>query len=596
MKKYLALILGLCLTVGLGGCANTPAEKTPETQPESGNEQFDIVIVGAGGAGLAAAVEAHEQGADNILVLEKMSFAGGSTTMAFGGFNCTNSRFMDEQGKEETPVMLVDKIVKNGAGFADVDMAGIIAMETPKVIEWLDGFGSEWGKIRYADLHCPTDGTIPGVELVKVLKEQAEKNGIEIRYNSPAVDLIADESGRVSGVQVKDASGEYTIDVQAVILATGGFESNPEMIAKYDNPGLAHIHLAPSQGNMGDGIVMAEKLGAELRNMDLIQLSCAVAPFSIQMQLPIKNNGVVFINKEGKRFTNEYSEASSDRRITEDILKQTDAECFGVYNETIYQTFMAIEEKDFFDEYRMTGIDNSGTVIKADTLEELAEKLGVDQETFLATMNGLKTDNIGNEEVVKLADTYKSGPYYAVTLTPGVMDTLGGVLADTTGRVINKEGKPIKGLYAAGEVIGNVQGAYYSVGLGEAVVFGRVSARNAIEYIKDRQGLTEHVPFDRGTPQENNAETAKGNFTDGTFTGEGQGNNGPIKVEVTVKDGSITEIQVLEQAETPNIYAGAEEQFIPELIKTQNLEIDAVAGATNSSNGLREAVKNALKQ
>ena len=596
MKKYLALILGLCLTVGLGGCANTPAEKTPETQPESGNEQFDIVIVGAGGAGLAAAVEAHEQGADNILVLEKMSFAGGITTMAFGGFNCTNSRFMDEQGKEETPVMLVDKIVKNGAGFADVDMAGIIAMETPKVIEWLDGFGSEWGKIRYADLHCPTDGTIPGVELVKVLKEQAEKNGIEIRYNSPAVDLIADESGRVSGVQVKDANGEYTIDAQAVILATGGFESNPEMIAKYDNPGLAHIHLAPSQGNMGDGIVMAEKLGAELRNMDLIQLSCAVAPFSIQMQLPIKNNGVVFINKEGKRFTNEYSEASSDRRITEDILKQTDAECFGVYNETIYQTFMAIEEKDFFDEYRMTGIDNSGTVIKADTLEELAEKLGVDQETFLATMNGLKTDNIGNEEVVKLADTYKSGPYYAVTLTPGVMDTLGGVLADTTGRVINKEGKPIKGLYAAGEVIGNVQGAYYSVGLGEAVVFGRVSARNAIEYIKDRQGLTEHVPFDRGTPQENNAETAKGNFTDGTFTGEGQGNNGPIKVEVTVKDGSITEIQVLEQAETPNIYAGAEEQFIPELIKTQNLEIDAVAGATNSSNGLREAVKNALKQ
>ena len=596
MKKYLALILGLCLTVGLGGCANTPAEKTPETQPESGNEQFDIVIVGAGGAGLAAAVEAHEQGADNILVLEKMSFAGGSTTRAFGGFNCTNSRFMDEQGKEETPVMLVDKIIKNGAGFADVDMAGIIAMETPKVIEWLDGFGSEWGKIRYADLHCPTDGTIPGVELVKVLKEQAEKNGIEIRYNSPAVDLIADESGRVSGVQVKDASGEYTIDAQAVILATGGFESNPEMIAKYDNPGLAHIHLAPSQGNMGDGIVMAEKLGAELRNMDLIQLSCAVAPFSIQMQLPIKNNGVVFINKEGKRFTNEYSEASSDRRITEDILKQTDAECFGVYNETIYQTFMAIEEKDFFDEYRMTGIDNSGTVIKADTLEELAEKLGVDQETFLATMNGLKTDNIGNEEVVKLADTYKSGPYYAVTLTPGVMDTLGGVLADTTGRVINKEGKPIKGLYAAGEVIGNVQGAYYSVGLGEAVVFGRVSARNAIEYIKDRQGLTEHVPFDRGTPQDNNAETAQGNFTDGTFTGEGQGNNGPIKVEVTVKDGSITEIRVLEQAETPNIYAGAEEQFIPELIKTQNLEIDAVAGATNSSNGLREAVKNALKQ
>ena len=492
--------------------------------------------------------------------------------------------------------MLVDKIIKNGAGFADVDMAGVIAIETPKVIEWLDGFGSEWGKIRYADLHCPTDGTIPGVELVRVLKEQAEKNGIEIRYNSPAVDLTTDENGRVNGVQVKDAHGEYTIDAQAVILATGGYESNPEMIANYDNPGLANIHLAPSQGNMGDGIVMAEKLGADLVNMDLIQLSCAVAPFSIQMQLPIKNNGVVFVNKEGKRFTNEYSEASSDRRITEDILKQTDAECFGVYNETIYQNFMAIEEKDFFDEYRMTGIDNSGTVIKADTLEDLAEKMGVDQEAFLTTMSSLKTDGIGNEEVVKLADTYKAGPYYAVNLTPGVMDTLGGVRADTTGRVLNQEGKPIKGLYAAGEVIGNVQGAYYSVGLGEAVVFGRLSARNAIEYIQDRQGLTEHVPFDRTPAQSEDSEVVKGSFTDGTYTGEGQGNNGPIKVEVIVKDGSITEINVLEQAETANIYAGAAEQFIPELIRTQNLDLDAVSGATNSSNGIREAVKDALGQ
>ena len=206
--------------------------------------------------------------------------------------------------------MLVDRIVKNGKGFADPDMAAVVAMETPEVIAWLDGFGSEWGLIRYADLHCPSDGTIPGVELVRVLKEQAEKNGIEIRYNTPATELLTDEEGRINGIKVEGPSGEYTIDTTAVILATGGYESNPEMIAEYGNPGLKNIHLAPSQGNMGDGIVMAKKLGAGLVNMDLIQLSCAVAPFSIQMQMPIKNNGVVFINKEGKRFTNEYSEAS----------------------------------------------------------------------------------------------------------------------------------------------------------------------------------------------------------------------------------------------------------------------------------------------
>ena len=124
----------------------------------------------------------------------------------------------------------------------------------------MDGLGSEWGLIRYADIHCSTDGTIPGVELIRVLKEQAEKNGIEIRYNFPVTELLADEEGRICGVKVEGPEGEYTIDTTAVILATGGFESNPEMIAENGNPGLKNIHLAPSQGNMGDGIVMAEKL------------------------------------------------------------------------------------------------------------------------------------------------------------------------------------------------------------------------------------------------------------------------------------------------------------------------------------------------
>lgn len=580
MKKYLALFLSMVLLL----CAFTGVAMAAE------NEQFDIVIIGAGGAGLAAAVEASEQGATNIVVLEKMAFPGGSTTMAFGGFNCTNSRFMDEQGKEETPIMLVDRIIKNGMGLNDPDMAAVVAMETPDLIAWLDGFGSEWGLIRYADLHCPTDGTIPGVELIRVLDEQAQKHGVEIRYNAPATEILADETGRVCGVKVQDAQGEYVIDTSAVILATGGYENNPEMIAK-DNPSLANIHLAPSKGNMGDGIVMATKLGAQLCNMDLIQLSCAVAPFSIQMQMPIKNNGVIFVNKEGKRFTNEYSEASSDRRITDAILAQTDAECYCIYNDAIYQEFMAIEEKDFFDEYRMTGIDGSGMVVKADSIEALAEQIGLDKAALTETIANLKTDGIGNEVVVEKADTYQNGPFYAVLLTPGVMDTLGGLKADTTGRVLNTENEPIKGLYAAGEVIGNTQGAYYSVGLGEAVVFGRIAARNAIWYIEDRGGLTEHVAFERKVEA---AEAAKGNFKDGTFTGEGKGNNGTIKVEVTVKDGSITEINVVEHEETPNIYAGVESQFIPSMIRTQNTDVDAITGATNSCNGVRTAVKAAL--
>ena len=296
-------------------------------------------------------------------------------------------------------------------------------------------------------------------------------------------------------------------------------------------------------------------------------------------------------NHKSKRFTNEYSEASSDRRITDAILAQTDAECYCIYNDAIYQEFMAIEEKDFFDEYRMTGIDGSGMVVKANSIEALAEQIGLDKAALTETIANLKTDGIGNEVVVEKADTYQNGPFYAVMLTPGVMDTLGGLKADTTGRVLNTEDEPIKGLYAAGEVIGNTQGAYYSVGLGEAVVFGRVAARNAIWYIEDRGGLTEHVAFERKAEA---AEAVKGNFKDGTFTGEGKGNNGTIKVEVTVKDGSMTEINVVEHKETPNIYAGVESQFIPSMIRTQNTDVDAIAGATNSCNGVRTAVKAAL--
>ena len=606
MKKLIALTLSLSLALGLAACsapaANSPApsatpavSQAPEQTPEvPKNEQYDRVVVGAGGAGLAAAVEAGELGMKNVLILEKTAVTGGATVAAFGGFNCTNSRFMTAQGKEETPVMLVDKIIKNGKGAADEHLAGVIAMETPKVIEWLDGFGSQWGKIRYANLHCPTDGTVPGVELAQVLRRQADKLGMEIRFNTAATELLTDGEGRVSGVKVKGPGGEYAIDATAVILATGGYPNNKEILAKYQ-PSLVNIHLAPVTGTTGDGLLMAEKLGAKLRNMDLIQLSCAVVPSNIQLQLPHKNHGVVFVNKEGKRFTNEFSEASSDHRITDDILAQTDAECWAVYSDAIYQEFMAQgDAMDFFDAYRIENINKSGLVIQADTLEALCDKMGdVDKETFLATMSALKTDGIGNENVVKAADTYRKGPFYAVIVTPGVMDSLGGVEIDPTTRVLDNGNEPIKGLYAAGEVIGNCQGAYYSVGLAEAVVFGRLAVRNALWYIEDRGGQTEHVPFARESAGAE-GPAVKGSFKDGTYTGEGQGNNGPIKVEVTVTGNSITEIKVTAHDETPTIYPAVEESFIPALIRTQDLNVDAVSGATNSSEGIRQAVKAAL--
>lgn len=602
MKRIVSIILASIMMLTLVACGDVSQTSTEEggssTEQASGNENYDIVIVGGGGAGLAAAVEAKQQGAENIVVLEKLSFLGGSTTMAFGGFNCAKSKFMTEQGKEEENIDLLNRVVgKNGQNYNDSDVAAVVIEETPKVLEWFESFGSEWGKIRYSDLHCPTDGTIPGVEIIKVLSEQCEKLGVEIRLNTKAIKLVTDESGRVTGVNIQKENGEEsTIDCTSVILATGGYSNNPEMIAK-DHPDLKNIHLPSSMGVEGDGIIMATELGAKTRNMDLIQLSCAVVPFSIQMQLPgpIKEKGAIFVNKEGKRFVKETSEKSSDRGITAAILEQTDAMCYGVYNDTIYQNFMSVEDKDFFDEYRINGIDNSGLVMKADTIEELAKLMEVPEDALTATINGIKDSEIDNEAAKEAADTYTSGPYYAVPLTPGVMDTLGGIEVDTIGRVIKTDEKPIPGLYAAGEVIGNIQGAYYSIGLGEAVVYGRVSARNAIQYVIDRGGLTEYKKSEGEAEKPESKPAAKGNFVDGTFTGKAKGNNDELTVEVTVTDGSITEIKVVENKETPNIFAGVEDKYIPSIIESQDLEVDTITGATNSCNAIKEALKSVLK-
>ena len=602
MKRIVSIILASIMMLTLVACGDDSQTSTEEggstTEQTSGKENYDIVIVGGGGAGLAAAVEAKQQGAENIVVLEKLSFLGGSTTMAFGGFNCAKSKFMTEEGKEEENIDLLNRVVgKNGQNYNDTDTAAVVIEETPKVLEWFESFGSEWGKIRYTDLHCPTDGTIPGVEIVNVLSEQCEKLGVEIRLNTKATKLVTDESGRVIGVNIQNENGEEsTIDCTSVILATGGYSNNPEMIAK-DHPDLKNIHLPSSMGVEGDGIIMATELGAKTRNMDLIQLSCAVVPFSIQMQLPgpIKEIGAIFVNKEGKRFVKETSEKSSDRGITAAILEQTDAMCYGVYNDTIYQNFMSVEDKDFFDEYRINGIDNSGLVMKADTIEELAKLMEVPADVLTATINGIKDSEIDNEAAKEAADTYTSGPYYAVPLTPGVMDTLGGIEVDTIGRVINTDEKPIPGLYAAGEVIGNIQGAYYSIGLGEAVVYGRVSARNAIQYVIDRGGLTEYTKAEVEAEKSEEKPAVEGNFVDGTFTGTAKGNNDEVKVEVTVKDGSITEIKVVDNKETPNIFAGVVDKYIPAIIESQDIEIDTITGATNSCNAVKEALKSVLK-
>lgn len=173
----------------------------------------------------------------------------------------------------------------------------------------------------------------------------------------------------------------------------------------------------------------------------------------------------------------------------------------------------------------------------------------------------------------------------------GINHTLGGLVIDTTGRVYNGDNLPIFGLYAGGEVVGNAQGGDYYFGLMDAAIIGGVCGQNAVYYVMDHTGLTEPAAREA---QNTEAAAVKGNFEDGEYTGVGTGMGGTIEVTVTVKDGSITDITVGDNAETAIVFAAVKSQFIPEMIRQQNLDLDACSGATFSCEGVREAVKNAL--
>ncbi|MEG1773945.1 MAG: FAD-binding protein [Oscillospiraceae bacterium] len=428
----------------------------------------------------------------------------------------------------------------------------------------------------------------PGAYLVSCLYEQLTKRGIEVRVSTEATRLLTNEKGSIKGVVVTGPNGEYTVDCTAVILATGGFGSNFDMVVEND-PSLKGIHMGNFAGSTGDGIKMAQELGAQTCNMNLYKINNKASLGNIAYSIPSAaiSAGAIYINKDGQRFCNE------GKTDTKTLLAQKDAEYFAIYNDAIYKELEAKQnELGWYDYYPFHYyMEQSDAILKADTLEELAGKMKVDVAALKETVDGLAKETYESDAAKQGAAKWAKGPYYASQQTVGINHTLGGLVIDASGRVYNQEKLPIFGLYAGGEVVGNVQGGDYYFGLIDAAVMGGVCGENAVYYVMDHTGLTEHVLVEHNAAV---VPEVTGNFVDGVYTGEGAGNGGTIKLEVVVKDKSITEVKILEQAETANIFSAVLNASIPSIIRTQNLEIDACSGATVSCNGVREALKAAL--
>lgn len=604
-KKALAVILASAMALSLAGCGSKEADTTTaaetttveettaeETDAETAEaQQADIVVIGAGGAGMTAAIQAVQDGATDVVVLEKMPITGGNTTRSTGGLNAAATKYQEAEGIEDSVELFVEDTMKGGKELNDKELVTKMAENSAAAVDWVNEIGGDlsvvgmFGGASVKRIHRPTDTSAVGPMLVKALNNKMAELNIPVLLETTAKQILVDENGAVCGVVAADKEGnEMTIDCTAVVLATGGFGANSDMVVKY-KADLAGFGTTNHAGATGDGIAMAEELGAALVDMDQIQTHPTVNPETQTMYTEgVRGNGAILVNKEGKRFVNELETRDV---VSAAILEQTDKQCYLVFDQAVRDSLAAIES------YVKKGI-----ITEADTPEALGEAIGVDGAALAETLKAYAgyqaagTDaDFGRESMELPLDQPK---FYAALCAPAIHHTMGGVKINTATEVLKEDGTAIPGLFAAGEVTGGVHGANRLGGnaVTDIVVFGRIAGTAAEDYVAANGGHTEAEIT--AAKEEAAAPAVQGNFKDGVYEGTGKGNNGDIKVEVTVEGGSITSVVLKEHGETEGIFEAAEKNVVADIIKNQTAEVDAVSGATNTSNGIMEAVENAL--
>lgn len=540
---------------------------------------------------MAAAMQAVQNGATNVVILEKMPQTGGNTIRTTGGMNAAATELQATEGIEDSVELMIEDTMKGGKNLNDPELVKVLAEKSADGVKWVTENGGDlsevgmFGGASVKRIHKPTGGSAVGPMLVKMFNENMDKLNIPVLLETKADQIIV-EDGKIAGVKASNKDGEFTIDCKAVVLATGGFAGNAEMVVEY-NPALTGFGTTNHAGATGDGIAMAKELGAQLVDIEQIQTHPTVHPETQTMYTEaVRGNGAILVNKEGKRFVNELLTRDV---VSEAILAQTDKESYIVFDQKVRDGLSAIEK-----------YISAGIIYEADTIEGLAEQIGVDATALKATMDTYagyqaagNDAEFGRESMEEPLTTAK---YYAGLCAPAVHHTMGGVKINTNTEVLKEDGSSIPGLFAAGEVTGGVHGANRLGGnaVTDIVVFGRIAGENAAKYVVDNGGNTEAT-----IKVEKETETAKpevdGGYKDGVYTGTGKGNGGDVTVEVTVEGGNIVKIELKDHKETPGIFEGAEAGVSNEIIKTQSTDVESVSGATLTSEAIKTAVAEAIK-
>ena len=447
-------------------------EKTLETE---------IVIVGAGGAGMAAAIMAHQAG-KQFVILEKMPYVGGNTTKATGGMNAAETHYQKEQNIEDSVELFAKDTMEGGHNLNDPELVQTLAAESAGAIDWLDSIGADLPKISFSGgasvnrIHAPADGSAVGNYLVDKFSEKLKELGVEVMLNTKATELIM-EDGKIAGVKAEGKDANYTIKAKAVILATGGFGANEDMYTQY-RPDLKGTVTTNAPGATGDGIVMAQAVGADLVDIEQIQLHPTVEQTtSMLITESVRGDGAILVNQSGHRFTNELLTRDA---VSAAELAQEGQYAYIIFDQHLRDNLKAIEK-----------YVKNGLTVQGDTIEELARKLGIYPYFLAMTLNewneAVATQNDAEfGRTTGMDNALLTPPYYAIQIAPGIHHTMGGVKINTSAQVINTNGDVIPGLFAAGEVTGGVHGGNRLGGnaVADIVVFGRISAESAIEYCK----------------------------------------------------------------------------------------------------------------
>lgn len=646
MKKKL-VALSLTATMGLSllaGCSDQNADSTPT--PEAGNlatvtnevtfentvawdGQYDVVVVGFGGAGAVAAKNAADAGA-KVLIVEKApeGHEGGNTRYCGQMFVYGNGNYEDTlayykalAGSHEVPEALLETYVSKITNMTDV-----VAEE----------FGLDKSTFRSAKTLSQTIANfdpeypeLPGVESISLMAAHEEgvsdgylwgvmrqcvidrSENIDVWYESPAVHLIQDPGNKtIIGVQV-ERNGK-TLNVRAdngVVMACGGFENNEEMVETY--LGLSTFVPQGTLYNTGDGHRMVMEVGADLWHMDVYEGMGALGASTIIEERvahhigympPCTSGSVLLVSGAGTRFVDENFVTRHGHVENGDVYENPwyPEDIYLIMSNQNYQTALAYQVAIPAD-YEYTYCGN--------TWEELAEAAGIDAEGLKASVekfNGYAESGV-DAEYGRSAESMSAfpaeGPYYAVKLAPVILNTQGGARRNENAEVLDTEGNPIPHLYSAGE-FGGICALQYQGGgnIAECIIFGSIAGQNAAKeksYVSSVISEVEsEITYTPGVETDIKvADYSDVELGENEYLGIGSGGmGGDIVLKVTVVDGTIQNIEVVDQKETPERFAQVEEKLIPAIIEANSTEVDGVSSCTMSSDAVKAAVENALSQ